>query len=322
MDSLLVTLLVAVWLAFAAFRVAVAWRRVMRDETPLPFFRMVERQGLALERLEETASPETLGIALRRCALCGDKDYCRAWLASPGDRDCSAFCPNVAFFADARLHDAARQRADAVVAMHKTTWVLVLVVLGIAGMALWEWKWDIVPLETWIEDHAVLGALVYVVAVAASVVLLPLSSLPLLPFAAYLYGVVATALLSAGGWWIGSLIAFQIARLGRPYLERVTSLQAVDRLERRIPDDLSFSGIVILRMILPVDIVSFALGLLKELRFSTYAVASLIGILPFAFAWSYAGGELGAGRFATFAAVAVAMTLAVLVLRRFWAARR
>ncbi|TAK83545.1 MAG: hypothetical protein EPO20_18040 [Betaproteobacteria bacterium] len=66
-------------------------------------------------------------------------------------------------------------------------------------------------------------------------------------------------------------------------------------------------------MILPVDIVSFALGLLKELRFSTYAIGSLIGILPFAFVWSYAGGELGAGRFLTFAAV--------LVIRRLWSAR-
>lgn len=118
----------------------------------------------------------------------------------------------------------------------------------------------------------------------------------MLPLATRSYGVVPTALLSAAGWWAGCLIAFQIARFGRRYLERVTSLEAVDRFEEKVPADIGFGGIVVLRMILPVDLVSFALGLFKRLRFLTYAAASLIGILPFAFVWSYAGGELGAGR--------------------------
>jgi uncharacterized membrane protein YdjX (TVP38/TMEM64 family)/copper chaperone CopZ len=208
------------------------------------------------------------------------------------------------------------------VSFRRVAFRLGMALLALGSLALWQWQWDISPLEAWIERHEVLGAGVYLVAVAASVVLLPLSSLPFLPLAAHLYGFWLTALLSAAGWWIGSLIAFQVARLGRHHLERVTSLETVDRLERRIPEDVGFGGIVILRMIFPVDIVSFALGLLKELRFSTYAVASLIGILPFAFVWSYAGGALSAGRFLTFVAVAVAMTAAVLVLRRLWQRRR
>lgn len=191
-----------------------------------------------------------------------------------------------------------------------------MALLAVAALGLWQWQWDSASLEGWIEQHEVLGAAIYVVAVVASVVLLPLSSLPLLPFAAQLYGIWLTALLSAAGWWVGALIAFQVARLGRRYLQRLVSLEAVDRLERRIPGDVGFGGIVVLRMIFPVDIVSFALGLLKELRFSTYAIASLIGILPFAFVLSYAGGQLGAGHFLTFAAVAVGMTVAVLVVRR------
>ena len=44
-----------------------------------------------------------------------------------------------------------------------------------------------------------------------------------------------------------------------------------------MPEDLGFGGIVVLRMILPVDVVSFALGFLKRLRFRTYAVASHLG---------------------------------------------
>lgn len=152
--------------------------------------------------------------------------------------------------------------------------------------------------------------------VAASVVILPFSSLPLLPLAARVFGVWLTALLSILGWWIGCIIAFQIARFGRKYMEKVTSLEAVDRVEQKIPTDISFVGIVILRMILPVDVTSFALGLLKHLPFSTYAVASLIGITPFAFVWSYTGGELGRGALFSFTIVAIGMVVAVLLIRR------
>lgn len=193
-----------------------------------------------------------------------------------------------------------------------------LALLAIVALGVWQWGWDVALVQAWLENRPYLGALIYVALLAASVVVLPLSSLPLLPVSARAYGVWITALLSAAGWWIGCLIAFQIARLGRRYLERITSLEAVDRIERRIPADIGFGGIVILRMVLPVDVVSFALGLLKELRFSTYAVASLIGILPFAFVWSMAGGEFGHGNVWSSLLLMAAMTAAVLLLRRWW----
>lgn len=200
--------------------------------------------------------------------------------------------------------------------MRRTGLVGILVFIAVVALGLWEWRWDSSALEAWIEEYPRLGATLYVAVLAGSIVLLPLSSLPLLPFAARLYGVWTTALLSAAGWWLGALIAFQVARLGRRYLERVTSMEVIDRFERTIPRDLNFLGIVILRMIFPVDMVSFALGLLKQLSFMTYAAASLIGILPFAFVWSYAGGELSAGRWLSFAGTALAMALLVLLVRR------
>lgn len=204
----------------------------------------------------------------------------------------------------------------------KTKIILVAIALVLLALGVWQMEWDMSWLKSWIGLHPVLGAGIYLVLVAASVVLLPFSSLPLLPFAAQNFGVLPTALLSAAGWWVGCLIAFQIARLGRPYLERITSMEALDRIEDKIPDDVGFGGIVVLRMILPVDVVSFALGLLKRLPFSTYAVASLIGILPFAFVISYAGGQLSAGKFLPFALVVTGMLAVVLVIRRLWKAYR
>lgn len=204
---------------------------------------------------------------------------------------------------------------------HMQRWqkiALGVLVLAIVGLGIWEYQWDFTMIEQTIRSHPLTGAAIYIALLATSVVLLPFSSLPLLPLTARVFGVWLTAILSIVGWWIGCLIAFQIARLGRRYLEKFTSLEAVDRLERKIPPDISFAGIVILRMILPVDVTSFALGLLKHLPFSTYAIASLIGIIPFAFVWSYAGGELGRGAFLSSAVVFIGMTLAVLVIRRLW----
>jgi len=199
---------------------------------------------------------------------------------------------------------------------------IAVVTVAFVALGIWQWEWDASGLESWIGEHPVFGAGIYVVLLAASVVLLPFSSMPLLPLATRCFGVGLTALLSAAGWWAGCLIAFQIARLGRRYLERFTSLEAVDRLEGKVPEDVGFGGIVVLRMILPVDVVSFALGLLKRLRFRTYAVASLVGILPFSFVWSYAGGQLGTGQFVTFALVVVGMATVVLVVRYLWQAHR
>jgi uncharacterized membrane protein YdjX (TVP38/TMEM64 family) len=204
----------------------------------------------------------------------------------------------------------------------RITILIGIVLIALLGLAIWQWEWDIRWLEHWIAAHRFLGAVLYVLAITASVVLLPFSSLPLLPLAARSYGVVGAALLSAAGWWAGALVAFQIARLGRGYLEGVASLDAVDRLESKVPKDIGFGGIVVLRMILPVDVVSFALGLLKRLAFMTYATASLVGIVPFAFVWSYAGGQLGAGRYVSFAAVVLAIAGVGLLGRHVWRARR
>jgi len=197
-----------------------------------------------------------------------------------------------------------------------------IALLALAALTFWQWQWDIAGIESFIQTNIMLGGMLYVLVVILSIIALPLTSLPLLPVAVRLFGIVPAALLSIFGWWIGAMIAFWIARKGRPWIAQVVSLEGVDRLTKRIPPDIGFAGIVFLRMILPVDVTSFALGLVKNLTFGTYAVATLIGIIPFAFAWSYAGGALGHGQFVVAALVAIAMTAAVLLLRRLWKVNR
>lgn len=200
----------------------------------------------------------------------------------------------------------------------KTNLLIGLTAVLVVIFGLWGYQWDLTELERFLIDHSLAGTMLYVLLLAGSVVLLPLSSLPLLPIAAHIWGVWITALLSILGWWTGSLIAFQLARYGRNILGKFVSLESLDATEKKIPRDISFMGIVLLRMILPVDVTSFALGLLRHLSFTTYAVASLIGIIPFAFVWSYAGGELATGQYASFIGIIVLMTGIVFLIRHFW----
>jgi uncharacterized membrane protein YdjX (TVP38/TMEM64 family) len=200
----------------------------------------------------------------------------------------------------------------------RTLTLIVIALLAIAAFAAWaHGDWDISQLEAYIEEHTLAGSIACVGAFALSTVL-PISALPLLPLAARVYGVWTTMLLTATGWWIGCIAAFVIARWARVFLERLTSLEATRRLEAKLPADVGFSGIVILRIVFPGDIVGFALGLLKHVRFSTYATASLIGTIPSAIVFSYAGGELGKGHYTSSALLVVALLLATLLLKRLW----
>lgn len=96
-DNLVMVTVAAAWLAILSMLVYGAvsrWRVMMREDGRLPIFGMLARRGLALERLER--SPESFAVAVRRCAMCGDKARCGAWLdgraASP-----ALACPNEAF---------------------------------------------------------------------------------------------------------------------------------------------------------------------------------------------------------------------------------
>ena len=89
---------------FAALcAIAYTVRRVMNDGAPLPFFRMLARRGLDTAQLEDAVGARQLALAVRRCALCGGKDDCRAAFEAGHPEAVEANCPNTGFF-EAALH--------------------------------------------------------------------------------------------------------------------------------------------------------------------------------------------------------------------------
>lgn len=133
-----------------------------------------------------------------------------------------------------------------------------------------------------------LGMIFYVFITAIAVVIAPISTFPLIPIASIAWGFVISAILSIAGWTIGAQIAFMIARrFGKPLVQKFISLEKLEAFEKRIPEKNLFWSIVLLRMTVPVDLLSYALGLFSKISYSKYFWATIIGVTPFAFIFSY-----------------------------------
>ncbi|MCR4284127.1 MAG: VTT domain-containing protein [Parcubacteria group bacterium] len=135
----------------------------------------------------------------------------------------------------------------------------------------------------------ILGMLLYVFITVVAVVFAPVSTLPFLAIASVLWGGFISAVLSIIGWTIGSAIAFNLARkYGRPLVSKFINIKKIERFENIVPSKHVFWTIVFLRLALPVDLLSYALGLLTKIPFSVFMYATVIGLTPFAFLFAYA----------------------------------
>lgn len=133
------------------------------------------------------------------------------------------------------------------------------------------------------------GALLYVLITVIAVVVAPVSTFPLLPLAVSLWGSFFAAVLSIIGWTLGASIAFGLARrYGKPLIGKLISLKKIEHVEKLIPQKNIFMSVVLLRMAMPVDLLSYALGLFSGISFKHYFFATLIGVSPFAFFFAYA----------------------------------
>ena len=134
------------------------------------------------------------------------------------------------------------------------------------------------------------GVLIYVLITTIAIVVAPISMMPLIPLASNLWGWFNAAIINVIGWTLGSLVVFFICReYGKPLIKKFVSLDKIYKWENKIPKKNIFFTLVLLRMSIPVDILSYALSLLTKINFRTYALTTIIGIIPFSFVFSYLG---------------------------------
>jgi uncharacterized membrane protein YdjX (TVP38/TMEM64 family) len=92
------------------------------------------------------------------------------------------------------------------------------------------------------------------------------------------------------GWTLGAQIAFY---LGRYAMDKVhawfPNMYKHNYIEKLIDENHVYFSIIFLRMAMPVDILSYALGLFTpKITAKDNLITTLIGITPFAFVFAYA----------------------------------
>jgi len=150
---------------------------------------------------------------------------------------------------------------------------------------------NITSIESVIKGyHYIFGFFLYIFFSVLMTIIAPLSSVPLVPVASSLWGWEVAGILNVISWTIGAYVAFMLAsKYGKPLIKRFVKMDKIEKLEKRIPKKHIFWTIIFLRVVVPVDVLSYALGLFSSIRVGKYLLATVIGVLPFAFLFSYMG---------------------------------
>jgi uncharacterized membrane protein YdjX (TVP38/TMEM64 family) len=171
-------------------------------------------------------------------------------------------------------------------------------------------------IRDFIDQQPAWGLLLYVLLNILDALIAPGATLPLIPVASRVWGPILTAFVTTAGWTSGSLIAFLVARRwGAPMVEKMTSMRRVREMKRYIPEDL-FWSIVLVRLVLPMDIISYVLGLFTKMGWARYAGATAIGLAPPAFLLAFLGKLPHAYEIIAFGIGGGIVVVSVLVARR------
>lgn len=163
-----------------------------------------------------------------------------------------------------------------------------------------------------------LGILVYISVLIVSAVVAPIDVLFLMPIATALWGWIPAALISLFGWTLGSAVVFALSRkYGVNLIKRLVPLKKIYEYEKLMPKRNVFFSIVFLRIAVPVDIVSYAIGLFTRVNFSTFFFATLLGFTPLAFALAYLGSLPANFQLISFILFAFIVVLGILYIKRY-----
>ncbi len=201
--------------------------------------------------------------------------------------------------------------------LKQTTYLFLL--LFVALMLVFVlWDAPVEYITQFVSDNSVVSVLAFVFLMAISTIFAPITVIPMVPFVALLLGPFNTAIYSVIGWTIGSVVAFWISRnVGRPILVKLVPEDQIVKYHNYIPRDISFWWIVFLRMVIPVDILGYLIGLLTEVKIGKYFLATLIGVMPFSFIFAY-GYDLILLKNKTLTVLVFVFAVAVIIINYFF----
>jgi uncharacterized membrane protein YdjX (TVP38/TMEM64 family) len=196
-----------------------------------------------------------------------------------------------------------------------TTWMK-LVLLALSVVAGWwvlssfEYERYLSPtvLAQWLNGAGSLAPLLLIGIMICTVVIPPIPSLPVVLAAGAAFGPFDGALYAVIGAEIGATVCFLVARaLGREALSRVMKTEATFGQMRT---DHQLMGMVFFARLIPIFSfeVSFGAGL-TNISLKTFALATLFGMAPPTFAFTYLGSSMISAQWPLIAAGAAMVLL-------------
>jgi uncharacterized membrane protein YdjX (TVP38/TMEM64 family) len=177
-------------------------------------------------------------------------------------------------------------------------WLLVLVAIAVvAGAAYWLWPHlsffaDQKALREWVASFGAWGPLAIIALDLTQVILAPIPGQAIDAASGYLFGPWLGTLYSVLGAVGSSLITFGLARrFGRPLVERLVAVEALDRLDRLARErGPALFFLIWLFPLSPDDLACYAAGL-TPMPGRQFFVLVLLGRLPGLFTANWVGAH-------------------------------
>jgi len=196
-----------------------------------------------------------------------------------------------------------------------TAWMkLVLLALSVVagwwGLSSFEYERYLSPtvLAQWLNGAGPLAPLLLIGSMICTVVIPPIPSLPLVLAAGAAFGPFGGAIYAVIGAEVGAIACFLAARaLGREALSRVMKTEATFG---QMCTDHQLMGVVFFARLIPIFSfeVSFGAGL-TNISLKTFALATLFGMAPPTFAFTYLGSSMISAQWPLIAAGAAMILL-------------
>jgi uncharacterized membrane protein YdjX (TVP38/TMEM64 family) len=209
-----------------------------------------------------------------------------------------------------------------------TTWAkLGLLALSVAGgwwvLSLFDYEQYLssAALIRWLNDAGPWGPLLLIGSMVCAVLIPPIPSLPLDLAAGVVFGPFYGALYVMIGAEIGAIAGFLLARaMGREALSRLFKTEATFC---QMCTDHQLMGAIFLARLIPIfsfDVVSYGAGF-TNVSLRTFALATLLGMAPPTFAFTYLGSSIVSTQWSLIAAGA-GMVLVFLIMPKILAKYR
>ncbi|USN88085.1 MAG: TVP38/TMEM64 family protein [Candidatus Nomurabacteria bacterium] len=138
-------------------------------------------------------------------------------------------------------------------------------------------------------DYGFISMIIYVLIGIISILIIPIPAITFVPIGVVIWGSFTTVLLSIFSWTVGAVITFLIAQkyYGNLFLKRIYPFRKLEEYEKRYGEKTFFTIVLVLRMFIPVGILSYALGTFSNMRLKLYITATAVGMLPASIVVSY-----------------------------------